>query len=141
MTVAGTAKAKLEAMANVDRIAGELTAISHSIHARPELCFEEHFAAGELSKALIRHGIDVEAPAFGLATSFVGHCGSTGPHVVICCEYDALPGISHGCGHNIIGTAGIGAGIALAPFAEALGGRVTILGTRPRRAVGASCCC
>lgn len=96
----GTAKAKLEAMANVDRIAGELTAISHSIHARPELCFEEHFAAGELTKALIRHGIDVEAPAFGLATSFVGHCGSTGPHVVICCEYDALPGIGHGCGHS-----------------------------------------
>lgn len=124
-----TADVKHEAIAIVDRIAGELKHLSHAIHARPELCFEEHFAAAELSKALTRHGIDVEAPAFDLETSFVGRCGSTGPHVVICCEYDALPGIGHGCGHNIIGTAGIGAGIALAPFAEALGGRVTILGT------------
>ena len=49
--------------------------------------------------------------------------------MVVCCEYDALPGIGHGCGHNVIGTAGVGAGIALAPLVEALGGRLTVLGT------------
>jgi amidohydrolase len=123
------ASAKREAAATIDRIAEELTALSHAIHARPELCYEEHFAAAELAQALRRHGVPVEAPAFDLPTSFVGRCGTTGPHIVICCEYDALPGIGHGCGHNIIGTAGVGAGIALAPLAQALGGRVTILGT------------
>jgi len=124
-----TDDAKQQAWAAIDTIASELISIRHAIHARPELCYEEHFAAGELSSALRRHGVTVEAPAYDLATSFVGRAGRSGPHVVICCEYDALPGIGHGCGHNIIGTAGVGAGIAIAPLADALGGRVTILGT------------
>lgn len=123
------ADAKLVAHAAVQRVGHELVAVSHAIHDRPELRYEEHFAAAELTGTLRRHGIDVVAPAFGLDTSFVARCGTTGPNVVICCEYDALPGIGHGCGHNIIGTAGVGAGIALAPLAEALGGRVTVLGT------------
>jgi len=121
--------AKAQAWATIDHIESELIEISHAIHARPELCYEEHFAAHTLSSALQRHGIDVEAPAFDLPTAFAGRSGSAGPHVIICCEYDALPGIGHGCGHNIIGTAGIGAGIALAPLAEHLRGRVTTLGT------------
>ena len=129
MNAPDRAEAKQAAAATIDRIAEDLTNLSHAIHARPELCYEEHFAAGELSQALRRHGVQVDAPAFDLPTSFVGRCGSTGPHIDICCEYDALPGIGHGCGHNIIGTAGVGAGIALAPLAHALGGRVTILGT------------
>lgn len=126
MNAPDRAEAKQAAAATIDRIAEDLTNLSHAIHARPELCYEEYFAAGELSQALRRHGVQVDAPACDLPTSFVGRCGSTGPHIVICCEYDALPGIGHGCGHNIIGTAGIGAGIALAPLAHALGGRVTI---------------
>jgi len=121
--------AKAQAWATIDRIESELIEISHAIHARPELCYEEHFAAHMLSSALQRHGIEVEVPAFELPTAFAGRSGTTGPHVIICCEYDALPGIGHGCGHNIIGTAGIGAGIALAPLAEHLRGRVTTLGT------------
>jgi len=113
----------------VDAIADELIAASHAIHARPELAYEEHFAAAELASLLRRHGLDVVAPAYDLDTAFVGRAGSAGPNVVICCEYDALPEIGHGCGHNIIGTAGAGAGIALAALAEACGGRVTVLGT------------
>jgi len=121
--------AKAQAWATIDQIGSELIEISHAIHAQPELCYEEHFAAHTLSSALQRHGIAVEAPAFDLPTAFAGRSGTAGPHVIICCEYDALPGIGHGCGHNIIGTAGIGAGIALAPLAEHLGGRMTALGT------------
>jgi len=121
--------AKAQAWATIDQIGSELIEISHAIHAQPELCYEEHFAAHALSSALQRHGIAVEAPAFELPTAFAGRSGTAGPHVIICCEYDALPGIGHGCGHNIIGTAGIGAGIALAPLAEHLGARVTTLGT------------
>ena len=123
------ATAKMVACGTVDDIADELLAISHAIHANPELCYGEHFAAGQLSASLRRHGVSVKAPAFGLDTSFVGRGGTSGPHVVICCEYDALPDIGHGCGHNIIAAAGLGAGLAVVPLAEALGGRVTILGT------------
>lgn len=121
--------AKRSAFATVDAIAGELTELSHAIHARPELCYEEYFAAAELAAMLGRHGLQVEAPAYDLPTAFAARRGVDGPHVVICSEYDALPGIGHGCGHNIIGTAGAGAGIALAPLVEALGGRLTVLGT------------
>ena len=123
------AQAKARAAARVDELAEALVAASHDIHARPELAYEEHFAAGRLADLVEVQGIAVERGAFGLPTAFVARVGERGPNVVICCEYDALPGIGHGCGHNIIGTAGVGAGLAAAAVADAVGGRVTILGT------------
>ena len=74
-------------------------------------------------------GFEVEYPAYGLDTAFAARIGSEGPHVIICAEYDALPRIGHACGHNIIATSALGAGYALAPLAEELGFRLTILGT------------
>jgi len=120
--------AKRRACERVDELADELIAASHAIHARPELCYEERFASGELAGLLARHGMVVEHPAYDLDTSFVARAGESGPHVVVCCEYDALPEIGHGCGHNIIGTAGVGAGLALAAVVGFLGGRLTVLG-------------
>lgn len=121
---------KDEACATIDTERDRLVEMSHAIHERPELGFEEHFAAATLVAALERGGFAVESGAFGLETSFVGRAGDgPGPHLVICCEYDALPGIGHGCGHNIIGTAGVGAGLALREYAESVGGRLTVLGT------------
>ncbi len=120
---------KAEAGALVDAMAGELIELSHDIHAHPELAWDEHHASAVLAAAIRRHGLACEHPAYGLPTAFVARAGSAGPNVVVCCEYDALPGIGHGCGHNIIGTAGLGAGLALAALAERAGGRVTILGT------------
>lgn len=121
--------AKRRACEIVDALADELVGASHAIHARPELKFEEHFAAATLVDLLRRHGLAVEHPAYGLDTAFVARAGHAGPHVVVCCEYDALPDIGHGCGHNVIGTAGAGAGLAAAALADELGGRVSILGT------------
>ena len=123
------AEAKQRACAAIDALAPELLALSHAIHALPELAFEERFASAQLADALQSHGLEVERGAFGLETAFVARAGERGPNVVVCLEYDALPGIGHACGHNIIGTAGLGAGLALAAQAHALGGRVTILGT------------
>lgn len=113
----------------VDEIADELVELSHAIHEHPELAFEERFAADALTDALERHRVDVERGAFDLETAFRADVGSEGPVVGVCCEYDALPEIGHACGHNVIATAGLGAGIALAAIADDAGGRVRILGT------------
>ena len=122
---------KAKACAVVDAIAGELIAAAREIHANPELGYEEVFASARLAGILRDHGLDVEHPAYDIPTAFVAHAGvdESAPLVVVCCEYDALPGIGHGCGHNVIGTAGVGAGVALAAIAEAAGGRVRVLGT------------
>lgn len=123
-------RAKARACEVVDRIAADLVEASHAIHACPELGYAEHFASDRLAGLLERHGLQVERGAYGIDTAFVGRAGTAdAPHVVVCCEYDALPGIGHACGHNIIGAAGAGAGIALGALADELGGRVTALGT------------
>ncbi|MEY2403596.1 MAG: hypothetical protein QOD38_1147, partial [Acidimicrobiaceae bacterium] len=116
--------------AEVDKRADVLIDASHQIHAHPELCYEEHFAHDLLTGLLEAEHIDVERHAFDLDTAFIGRAGSgDGPTIAVLCEYDALPGIGHACGHNIIGTAGLGAGVAAAALADELGGRVVILGT------------
>lgn len=113
----------------VDELADELIDASHQIHARPETNFEEVFAHGLLTDMLERHGVKPTRHAYGVETAFDAAAGKTGPTIAVLCEYDALPGIGHACGHNIIGTAGLGAGLAAAFVAEQAGGRVRIMGT------------
>ena len=74
-------------------------------------------------------GLSVTRHAHGLETEVVAEAGTTGPIVAVICEYDALPGIGHACGHNVIAAAGLGAGLAAAELADELGGRVRIIGT------------
>jgi amidohydrolase len=117
----------------IDAVVAEHAAVlldaSHRIHEHPELGFEEHHAQGVLSEVLQHAGISVTRGAYGVATAFEAVAGTEGPRIAVLCEYDALPGIGHACGHNIIGTAGVGAGIAAAAVAAELGGTVVILGT------------
>ncbi|MCU1487557.1 MAG: amidohydrolase [Actinomycetia bacterium] len=124
---AATLKARM--CERIDALADTLLEASHDIHAHPELAFEEHHAHDLLTEILEREGLDVTRSAYGLDTAFDARSGSEGPTVVVCAEYDALPGVGHACGHNIIATAGIGAGLAAAALAEEAGGRVRILGT------------
>lgn len=119
--------------AAADGLADELEALSHRIHDHPELGFSEEKAHAWLTDFLERHGARVERGVGGLATAFRATIPGTapGPTIAILCEYDALPGIGHACGHNVIATAGAGAGAALA---RALGtlpfpGRVQVIGT------------
>lgn len=114
---------------DIDRRAARLLEISHAIHAHPELNFEERFAHDLLCSELDAASLPVERHAFGLETAFAARAGTTGPDVALCLEYDALPGIGHACGHNIIAAAGLGAGLATAAVADECGGRVSILGT------------
>jgi amidohydrolase len=120
---------KQEVCDEVDRIGPELIRASHEIHAHPELNFEEHFAHDLLTDVLDRAGLAPERHAYGLATAFESTVGNEGFDVAVLCEYDALPGVGHACGHNIIATAGLGAGLAAATIAERVGGRLRIMGT------------
>ncbi len=79
--------------------------------------------------ALEAEGLDPTRSAFDLATAFSAEAGSAGPNIAVLLEYDALPGIGHACGHNIIAAAGLGAGLAAAAVAAEAGGRVRILGS------------
>jgi amidohydrolase len=106
-----------------------LVELSHAIHARPELAFEEHYAAEQLTDLVIERGMDVTTGICDLPTAFSARAGD-GPLVVaVCAEYDALPGIGHACGHNIIAAASVGAALALAEVAEEAGLTVLLVGT------------
>lgn len=113
----------------VDALAEVLVAASHDLHAHPELAFEEHHAHRVLTEILEREGVEVTRSAHGLETAFDGRAGTEGPVIAVCSEYDALPGVGHACGHNIIATAGLGAALAAAAVADEAGGRVRVLGT------------
>lgn len=115
--------------ARIDALSTGLLDVSHDIHAHPELNYEEHHAHAVLTDFLQAQGIAPERSAYGLATAFNAQVGGSGPQVAVLCEYDALPGVGHACGHNVIAAAGLGAGIAAASVAEQLGGTVRIMGT------------
>lgn len=125
----GRSQEKETARATVARDSARLIELSHRIHTHPELGFEEVRAAAWCAEALAAGGFDVEAGVGGLATAFEATIGNGSLVVGICCEYDALPEIGHACGHNVIAAAGVGAGLALAPLADALGLTVRVLGT------------
>ncbi len=106
-----------------------LVELSHDVHAHPETCFEEDYSSTRVAGSLADGGFDVEMGVAELSTAFAARIGS-GPLVVaFCAEYDALPGIGHACGHNIIAASAVGAGLALAPIADDLGMTVLVLGT------------
>ena len=113
----------------VDADRALLLELSGRIHAHPELAFEEHRAAAWLCEYLESRGLAVERGAYGLPTAFAARAGSGHPRVAVLCEYDALPGIGHACGHNVIAAAGAGAGAALAAAVAETGGSVVVLGT------------
>ncbi|NIJ41205.1 amidohydrolase [Parvibaculum indicum] len=128
MTDAATLKSRLCDM--IDTMAPELIEVSHAIHAKPELAFHEHEAARILTEKLEKADMPVARSAYGLETAFASEFGPAGkPEVAILSEYDALPGIGHACGHNIIATTGLGASMALAKLNGELPGRVRYLGT------------
>ncbi len=114
----------------------ELLETSRWMYDNPELGYVEYKTSQKYVDILSANGFDVEYPAYGLETAFAARVGSSGAEVVICAEMDALPEVGHACGHNVIGMASIGAGLALAPLAEDLGIRVTVLGTPAEEAYG-----
>jgi amidohydrolase len=107
----------------------DLIALSHRIHAHPELGFEEEKACAWIAETLSDAGFSVETGICDMPTAFVARAGSGPLHITICAEYDCLPGIGHACGHNIIAASAVGAGIAAARVADEVGLSVSVLGT------------
>ena len=126
------ADVKARAAAAVEAAREELLDLSHRIHANPEPAFEEHQAAAWCAEIVARHGFAVEHPVGSLATAVRGRItggkGADGPRIGILAEYDALPGLGHGCGHNTMAASGVGAAIALAATREDWAGEVVFLG-------------
>ena len=117
--------------ATVDRLGDELESLSRRIHDHPELAYQEVQACAWLSEFLAAKGLKVERGVGGVPTAFRATVETgAGPTIAIMCEYDALPGLGHACGHNVIATAGAGAGAALAAVRDKLpAGRIQVIGT------------
>ena len=111
---------KEKVKASLDKLIPSLEEVSDWMYENPELGFEEYKTSEHLINYMRSNGLEVKTPVGGLDTAFSSSIGSSGPLVVLCVEYDALPEIGHACGHNIIATASIGAGIALKEIAEDL---------------------
>ncbi|KWX68114.1 M20 family metallopeptidase [Mycobacterium sp. NAZ190054] len=108
---------------------GDLIELSHAVHAEPELSFAEHRSCAKTQALVAERGFEISAGVAGLDTAFRAVFGG-GPLVVgVCAEYDALPGIGHACGHNIIAASAVGTALALAEVADTLGLTVVLLGT------------
>lgn len=125
--------------ATVSRLSAELVALSRDVHAHPEESFSEHRTVGVVADLLRRHGVTAQVAVHGLDTALRASITSgNGPHVAVLAEYDALPGIGHACGHNVICASAVGAFLAAravlggecgAGHGAPLSGTVTLLGT------------
>lgn len=119
-----------------NRRSGDLVELSHAIHSEPELAFAEYKSCAKTKALAAERGFEITAAPAGLDTAFRAEFGS-GPLVIgICAEYDALPGLGHACGHNIIAASAVGAALALADVADELGIKVVLLGTPAEEAGG-----
>ena len=127
---ASVSQLKDELSTRIDVLRPELERISRDIHANPEIGYQERQAVVWLTELLRKHGFSVEVGVADTPTAFVAtRRNGTGPTVAFLAEYDALRGLGHGCGHNLIAMASTGAGIALADLLDRLPGRVEVIGT------------
>lgn len=127
------AEVKRAIAAAIDAARDEILDLSHRIHANPEPAYEERLASAWVAEAVARRGYAVERPAGRLETAVRGVLRGgrrrERPRIGILAEYDALPGLGHGCGHNTMAASGVGAAIGLAAVAAELPGEIVLLGT------------
>ncbi len=123
----------------VESLDNELVELNKFLFDNPELGYEEFKSSKAHIDLLKKHGFEVEEGFLGIPTAFKAEYDSKkeGPSIGFLAEYDALPGIGHGCGHNILGTTSTGAGIALSKLIDDLGGKVLVFGTPAEETSGA----
>lgn len=124
-------KWKSDVCQEIDRDADRLKGVCLFLHDHPEVAWQENRGAQFLSEQLVDLGFVVERPVAGLATAFraTRDSGKSGPHVAFIAEFDALPGVGHGCGHNLIAGAALGAAGGVAAVLHEVGGKITVMGT------------
>ncbi|MFC1592946.1 M20 family metallopeptidase [Candidatus Omnitrophota bacterium] len=122
-------KLKASIIDEVDAHAQNLSELSLKIHSNPELGFQEAKAATWLSEYLGENGFSIERGISEMPTAFKGSCGQGKPAIAVLAEYDALPGIGHACGHNIIAACAAGAGVASKLAIEQFRGSILVIGT------------
>jgi len=125
------AEIKATVRETIDKLQPKLIDLSERIHRNPEIKFEEYKASQWLSEAAEEAGFQVEKPVGGLETAFrASYSGSgEGPTVAFLAEYDALPKLGHACGHNLIGTASLGAALGVRAVMDELLGCIQLIGT------------
>jgi len=128
---------KLKAWEEADGLRDEMVGLSRALFDDPELSGEEFESVQKIREILERHGFGVEVGLAGLPTAFVAMTErSDVPRVAFLAEYDALPGVGHGCGHNLIAAAGVFAGIVANRIASESRGSVAIIGTPAEETIG-----
>lgn len=127
---------KARVCADVEKQRDRLIRLSLKIHSHPELGFKEKKASEWLTRYLCRAGFSVEKSICGLPTAFKAVYGSGHPVIVLIAEYDALPGVGHACGHNIIAASSVGAAVASRHTVDRCGGTVVVLGTPAEEVFG-----
>lgn len=120
---------KSAAIGEIDTDYQQLAGLSRKLHDNPETAFNEHKAADWLTGYLAEKGFAVEKGICNLPTAFRGIYGSGGPVIAFLAEYDALPGVGHACGHNLIATSAVAAGVASRKVVDELGGSIAVFGT------------
>ncbi|MFT4042938.1 MAG: M20 family metallopeptidase [Gordonia sp. (in: high G+C Gram-positive bacteria)] len=106
-----------------------LIALSRDLYDHPEIAWEEVRSAARVAGELADAGFTITERFCGLDTAFTAHVGDGDLHIALCAEYDALPGLGHACGHNLISAITVGAAIGLAGIVDDLGVRLTVIGT------------
>jgi amidohydrolase len=129
-------KLKLKVKDTAELQRQQLIQLSLNIHDNPELGLKEENASTWLTSYLEDRGFRVERGIAGLATAFRATYGQDSPRIALLAEYDALPKIGHGCGHNIIAASAVGAGVASKSIIDQLGGSVVVLGTPGEEVLG-----
>ncbi|PFG30720.1 M20 family metallopeptidase [Paramicrobacterium agarici] len=113
----------------IEQVDAELVELSNGLHANPEVAWHEHRSAASVAAVLAQHGFAIEQPYLGLDTAFRATLGTGAFTVGFLAEYDALPGLGHACGHNLIAAMSVGGAIGLAAVAEQAGVAVEVIGT------------
>jgi len=132
----GIGRLKTEVRNRVEAQKQEFIQLSLKIHDNPELGFQERKASSWLTSYLEGNGFQVEKCVAGLPTAFRATYGQGSPRIALLAEYDALPEMGHGCGHNIIAASAVGAGVAGKLAIDNLGGSVIVLGTPGEEVLG-----
>jgi amidohydrolase len=122
-------KLKAAIAKNIDSSSPKLGELSQKIHDNPEIAMQEHKASAWLTDFLKEHGFKVEKGIAGMPTAFKATYGKGKPVIAFLAEYDALPKIGHGCGHNLIATSAVAAGLGTKLAVDELGGSVIVFGT------------